>query len=142
MNAQDIISQLGLIEHPEGGYYKETYRSEREEVFDGFQGKRNLGTTIYFLILGGQATLPHRIKSDEIWFYHAGASCEIIEINEDGDEQIIRLGPNFLNGEVFQHVVMAGRWFYSRVAADKSYCLAACHVNPGFDFQDFEIKQS
>jgi predicted cupin superfamily sugar epimerase len=140
MKAQDIINQLQLIEHPEGGYYKETYRSETIGNFDGFDGRRNLGTSIYFLMLGGQATLPHRIKSDEIWFYQYGDSCEIVEVDDDGQEHIIRLGPDLANGEVFQHVVKAGLWFYSRVNAEKNYCLAACHVNPGFDFKDFEIK--
>ncbi len=140
MKAQEIIDHLGLVGHPEGGYYKETYRSAEEGEFHGFDGKRNLGTSIYFLMLGGHATLPHRIKSDEIWFYQYGASCEIIEVDDDGNERIIRLGPDLANGEVFQHVVKAGLWFYSRVQPEKDYCLAACHVNPGFDFQDFEIK--
>lgn len=140
MKAQEIIKHLELIEHPEGGYYKETYRSEMCEEFQGFNGKRNLGTSIYFLMLAGQATLPHRIKSDEIWFYQHGDSCEIVEVDDNGHERIIRLGSDLANGEVFQHVVKAGLWFYSRVSADKEYCLAACHVNPGFDFQDFEIK--
>jgi len=140
MKAQDIINQLELIEHPEGGYYRETYRSETDGFFEGFNGKRNLGTSIYFLMLGGQSTLPHRIKSDEIWFYQYGDSCEIVEVDANGDERVICLGSDLANGEVFQHVVKAGIWFYSRVAEDKEYCLAACHVNPGFDFQDFEIK--
>jgi predicted cupin superfamily sugar epimerase len=81
MKAQDIIQQLALIEHPEGGFYKETYRCEMEMEFEGFNGKRNLGTSIYFLMLGGQSTLPHRIKSDEIWYYQYGSACEIIEIS-------------------------------------------------------------
>jgi predicted cupin superfamily sugar epimerase len=142
MKAQDIIKHLGLIEHPEGGYYKETYRSEMEGDFEGFNGKRNLGTAIYFLMLGGQSTLPHRIKSDELWFYQYGSSCEIVEIDDEGNERIIRLGADLANGEVLQHVVKAGLWFYSRVKAENDFCLAACHVNPGFDFQDFEIKSN
>ena len=142
MKAQDIINHLGLIEHPEGGYYKETYRSELEGDFEGFIGKRNLGTAIYFLMLGGQSTLPHRIKSDELWFYQYGSSCEIVEIDDEGNERIIRLGADLANGEVLQHVVKAGLWFYSRVKPENEFCLAACHVNPGFDFQDFEIKSN
>jgi predicted cupin superfamily sugar epimerase len=93
-------------------------------------------------MLGGQSTLPHRIKSDEILYYQYGSACEIIEIDEAGNERIIRLGPDIANGEILQHVVKAGLWFYSRVQPEKEFCLAACHVNPGFDFQDFEIKHS
>jgi hypothetical protein len=140
MKAQEIIDKLKLIEHPEGGYYLETYRSAAEMNFEGFNGKRNLGTSIYFLMKGGQATLPHRIKSDEIWFYQDGNHCEIIEIDVAGNEKIIALGPDLNNGQVYQHVVKAGTWFYSRVSADLDFCLAACHVNPGFDFQDFELQ--
>ncbi len=140
MKSQELIDKLGLIAHPEGGFYKETYRSELELTFDGFEGKRNIGTSIFFLMLGGQATLPHRIKSDEIWFYQDGSHCEIVEVNNDGTEHIIKLGPDLDKGQVYQYVVKAGVWFYSRVNPEFEYCLAACHVNPGFDFQDFEIQ--
>lgn len=139
--AQTLIKQLGLIEHPEGGYYKETYRSELALELNGFSGKRSIGTSIFFMMLGGQATLPHRIKSDEIWFFHDGDPCEIIEVNDDGIEEVTILGNDFAKGQVYQHVVKAGRWFYSRVSKEHDFCLAACHVNPGFDFQDFEIKK-
>ena len=61
-NADLIIEMLELIEHPEGGYYKETYRSAELMSFEGFSGPRNIGTSIYFLMKGGQSTLPHRIK--------------------------------------------------------------------------------
>lgn len=139
-NADLIIEKLELIEHPEGGYYKETYRSAELMSFEGFSGPRNIGTSIYFLMKGGQSTLPHRIKSDEIWFYQDGGSCEIVELDENNQEVVIVLGPDLEKGEVYQHVVKAGKWFFSRVHPSVDYCLAACHVNPGFDFQDFEIK--
>ena len=142
MKAQDLVEHLQLIKHPEGGFYRETYRSEVELEFEGFSGKRNLATAIYFLMLGGQSTLPHRIKSDELWYYQLGGPCEIIELDNDGTERIIRLGPAIDKGETLQHVVKAGTWFFSRVMGDYEYSLAACHVNPGFDFKDFELIKS
>ena len=135
---ETIIEKLDLKPHPEGGYYKETYRS----VETCLDGSRNLQTAIYFLLTSDNVSHFHRIKSDEIWYYQYGAACEIIEIDEAGNERIIRLGSDIANGELLQHVVKAGLWFYSRVQPENEFCLAACHVNPGFDFQDFEIKHS
>lgn len=142
MTANDYILQLQLISHPEGGYYKETYRSPLEISLDGFTDKRSISTSIYFMLEKGQQSALHRIKSDEIWFYQDGDGIDIIEIDESNTEVITRLGKNISQGEVLQHVVKANRWFGSRLKPESSFCLVACQVSPGFDFRDFELLNS
>ncbi len=77
MNANDWVAQLHLLPHPEGGYYKETYRSKEESLFDDFNGKRSISTAIYFLLEGKDKSHFHRIQSDELWFFHEGSALEI-----------------------------------------------------------------
>ena len=141
MNADFYISQLKLQEHPEGGYFRETYRSNEEFDFPDFEGKRNYCTSIYFLLKSGQTSALHRIKSDEIWCYHDGGTLDIIEIDEEGKEIITRLGKNIAEGDKLQHVVKAGRWFGAKLSEDASFCLVGCQVSPGFDFRDFELMK-
>ncbi len=142
MTAKDYIQQLQLILHPEGGYYKETYRSPLEISVEGFDDLRSISTSIYFLLEKGQESALHRIKSDEIWFHQDGDCLEIIEIDEDNEEVITHLGKNMIQGEVLQHIVKAGRWFGARLKSESSFCLVACQVSPGFDFRDFELLNS
>ena len=138
MNSEisNIIQKLSLQPHPEGGFYKETYRS----IDTCLDGSRNLQTAIYFLLTSDNVSHFHRIKSDEIWYFHDGQTLEIIEIDSNGNETITRLGKDILNGEVLQHVVPAGIWFGARLAEHSEYCLVGCQVSPGFDFKDFELK--
>ena len=135
-NISNIIDKLQLQPHPEGGFYKETYRS----IDTCLDGSRNLQTAIYFLLTSDNVSHFHRIKSDEIWYFHDGQTLEIIEIDSNGNETITRLGKDILNGEVLQHVVPAGIWFGARLAAHSEFCLVGCQVSPGFDFKDFELK--
>lgn len=139
MNAEYYISHLGLTAHPEGGYFRETYRSKEELPFPGFEGNRSYCTSIYFLLKAGQTSALHRIKSDEIWCHHDGDCLEIIEIDEQGKEIITLLGRNIAQGESLQHVVKAGRWFGARLQENKGFSLVGCQVSPGFDFRDFEL---
>jgi predicted cupin superfamily sugar epimerase len=139
MNADYYISKLKLIEHPEGGYFRETFRSSEEIIFPGFEGKRSYYTSIYFLLKAGQTSALHRIKSDEIWCHHDGGTLNIIEIDENGKEIITRLGKNIENGETLQYLVKAGRWFGGRLHEGADFCLVGCQVSPGFDFRDFEL---
>ena len=142
MTSEDYIQHLQLIPHPEGGYFKETYRSPLEIALVGFDDERSISTSIYFLLEKGQQSALHRIKSDEIWFHQDGDCLEIIEIDEDNEEVITRLGKNIIQGEVLQHIVKAGRWFGARLKSESSFCLVACQVSPGFDFRDFELLNS
>ena len=140
MTSHFYINHFSLLPHPEGGYYKETFRSEKSFQFEGFEGERSICTSIYFLLEKGQTSALHRIKSDEIWYFHDGQTLEIIELDSNGNETITRLGKDILNGEVLQHVVPAGIWFGARLAAHSEFCLVGCQVSPGFDFKDFELK--
>lgn len=140
MNATQYIDKLQMLPHPEGGYYKESYRSNHSIQVNGFDGERSMCTSIFFLLEKGQKSALHRIKSDEIWYFHDGQTLEIIELDSEGNEQITRLGKDILNGELLQHVVPAGIWFGARLAAHSDFCLVGCQVSPGFDFKDFELK--
>lgn len=141
MNADYYIRNLDLAEHPEGGYFRETYRSQEEIDLPGFDGNRNYCTSIFFLLRSGQESALHRIKSDEIWCYHDGDGLDIIEIDEQGNELITQLGKNLSEGQTLQHVVKAGRWFGARLQPNASFCLVGCQVSPGFDFRDFELMK-
>jgi predicted cupin superfamily sugar epimerase len=131
---------LQLLPHPEGGHYAEVYRSALEIEMNGFAGKRNLCTSIFFLLEAHETSALHRIKSDELWYHHDGDVLEIIEIDESGNEIITRLGKLLHEGCKLQHVVKAGRWFGARPAEGSDFCLVGCQVSPGFDFRDFELK--
>ncbi len=139
--AEEYIKQLNLKEHPEGGYYSETYRNSKEMHFPGFSGKRSYATSIYFLLTQGEVSAKHRIQSDEIWYFHDGDCIEIVEWQTDNDMKITRLGKNFIQGEVLQHVVKANTWFGARLPEGSEYCLVGCQVTPGFDFSDFELAE-
>jgi uncharacterized protein len=134
MNARDYIQTLSLLPHPEGGYYKETYRSEESIELKGFGGKRNFSTAIYFLLEKGNFSALHKIKSDEIWHFYTGDVLEIIEIDTQGELKVTELGEGN-----FQYCVPAGNWFGSRVKQGGKFSLVGCTVSPGFDFADFEM---
>ena len=139
MNGREIVEKLGLQEHPEGGFYKETYRSNQtietdKNVF------RNISTAIYFLLENENISLFHRIKSDELWFFHQGEALEIVFIKE-GVLNTIILGNNLENGEEVQATIPANTWFASRVKNLKGYSFVSCTVAPGFDFADFELAK-
>lgn len=142
-SAQYWIDKLKLIAHPEGGYYRETYRSElsiaREGLPPQFTGARLVSTAIYFLLEGENFSAFHRLRSDELWHFYAGSSITVHVIEPDGSYSEIRVGSNPEDGEVLQAAVKAGRWFASRVRDPRSFALAGCTVAPGFDFADFEL---
>lgn len=140
-NANYYKQHLRLLPHPEGGHYAENYRSEMIVDVHGFDGPRNLCTSIFFLLESGETSAIHRIKSDEIWYYQDGGVLEIIELDEGGSEVITRLGKPIHEGCTLQHVVKACRWFGARPAAESEFCLVGCQVSPGFDFRDFELKR-
>lgn len=139
MNVNDYIKHLQLLPHPEGGYYKETYRSTGLQNFNGFTLPRNYCTGIYFLLDKNNFSALHRIKSDELWHFYAGDALEVIEITPAGELIITNIGSDILAGEVFQYAVKAGHWFGSRVIQGGDFSLVGCTVSPGFDFNDFEM---
>ncbi|MFI5351141.1 MAG: cupin domain-containing protein [Elusimicrobiota bacterium] len=143
MTAEEAVARLGLVPHPEGGFYRETYRSPevlpRAALPERFSGPRAVSTAILYLLPEGARSRLHRIASDELWHYHLGGPLEIVELTESGDVEKTILGPAFDRGEVLQKSVAAGRWFGARPSKGAGWCLAGCTVAPGFDFADFEL---
>jgi predicted cupin superfamily sugar epimerase len=137
MDSKEIVQILGLQAHPEGGFYKETYRSSCSMKTEQ-NSIRNVCTAIYFLLENDNISLFHRIQSDELWFFHQGEPLEIVFIKEGILNSII-LGNSFENGEVPQATIPANTWFASSVKQRKGYSLVSCTVAPGFDFADFEL---
>jgi uncharacterized protein len=137
------IETLRLEPHPEGGYFRQTYRSEvviaGEALPLGFTGARAVSTAIYFLLEGKNFSAFHRLQSDEVWHFYAGGPLIVHVINDDGQYSSILLGCDLEAGQVPQGVVRAGCWFASHVADWKSFAVVGCTVAPGFDFQDFEM---
>lgn len=139
MTAQDLIQHLQLLPHPEGGYYRETYRTA-QTLTTAENQPRHVSTAIYFLLTGADKSHFHRIKSDELWFFHQGQPLEIILIR-DGQPETILLGHDFAAGAVPQAVIPAGLWFAARVRGSAGFGLVSCTVAPGFDFADFELAE-
>ncbi|MBW7839658.1 MAG: cupin domain-containing protein [Chitinophagaceae bacterium] len=138
MTAAAYIRALGLKPHPEGGFYRETYRSASK--VDNAEGKtRNTATCIYYLLCDEDISHFHKIRSDELWLFHAGSALEILILKSNGELEIHTLGGNPENGEVFQVIIPAGLWFAARIREGKGFALASCIVAPGFDFEDFEL---
>jgi uncharacterized protein len=137
------VSKLGMSPHPEGGYYKETFKSEEHvsdnELSVNYEGKRKLYTSIYFLLTSDDVSHFHRLKSDELWYYHGGSSLSIHVIDENGKYQEIKLGMNLDAGEVPQFLVKKNSIFGSSVSEKETCSLVGCMVSPGFEFQDFEL---
>ena len=134
-DGQYWIDHLGLSPHPEGGFYRVTYKSEL--TIATRQGGRSASTAIYFLLQGRDFSAFHRIASDELWHFYAGSSLVVYVIEPDGSFSELHLGND--TGEVFQAVVQAGCWFASRLKGAASFALVGCTVAPGFDFADFEL---
>lgn len=131
--------------HPEGGYFKETYRSEIsadvKALPQKFKSSRNFCTAIYFLLTSDNFSVFHRIKQDEIWHFYCGSPISLHVLSKDGSYKKHLIGQNLEKGEVPQFVVKAGDWFASEVQVPNSYALAGCTVSPGFDFADFEMVE-
>ncbi|WP_172281449.1 cupin domain-containing protein [Chryseobacterium sp. LAM-KRS1] len=139
MDSKKLVETLKLEPHPEGGYYKETYRSEQTLALK--EGSvRNVSTAIYYMLENENKSSFHRIKSDELWFFHQGEPLEIVFI-KDGKLHTILLGNSLENGEVPQVRIEAGLWFAAKISNGIGYSLVSCTVAPGFDFLDFELAE-
>lgn len=139
ITSRQLIYNLGLSPHPEGGYFKEVYRSE-ETTTNKKGNLRNVCTAIYFLLEEKEKSHFHRIQSDELWFFHLGQPLEIYYIFE-GEIKSVILGSNIQSGEVLSFKVPANTWFASKVKSGKKFSLVSCTVAPGFDFADFELAK-
>lgn len=137
------INKLQLQEHPEGGYFRETYRSDEildaDQLPDRYDTAHSFSTAIYYLLKGNQFSAFHRLKSDEVWHFYAGSSLTIHIISEAGEYAQIKLGDDFNAEEIFQAVIPAGSWFGATVDDKSSFTLVGCTIAPSFDFSDFEL---
>ncbi len=136
-DVKSLICELGLASHPEGGWFRETYRSTRLDP-----SGRAASTLIYFLLARGQCSRLHRIDADEGWHLYRGGPLEIFQLDESspgGALCVTRLGLDLAQGERPQHVVPAGHWFGAALPDGVDYALVGCSVAPGFEFSRFEL---
>ncbi len=129
--AEEIVRLLGLAPHPEGGFYRETFRAAAKD------GERGTSTAIYYLLRRGEVSAWHRVDADEVWHYYAGAPLELL-LSADGRERsAVHLGPDLAAGERPQAVVPAGVWQSARSLGE--WTLVGCTVAPAFQFAGFEM---
>jgi uncharacterized protein len=160
------IERLQLRPHPEGGYFRETYRADGkikgEDLVPPYPSDRAFSTAIYFLLKGHEVSKFHRLRSDEVWHYYYGSSLALYVIDPEGRLKKHILGPDAEKGETFQVIVRSGLWFGAKVSPERSfpsvpseaglsavervndadsYTLIGCTLAPGFDFEDFELAR-
>jgi len=138
-----LVTTLNLLPHPEGGFYKEVYRSNHlisnEALDNNFSGDRSYCTSIYFLLTSENFSAFHRIKQDEIWNFYSGSPLLVHVIDKEGVYTCHEIGMNPEKNLFPQLVVPAGAWFASSVKEESAYAFVGCTVAPGFDFEDFEL---
>ena len=143
LSVEEIKRLLGLQPlEPEGGFFAETYRSQRR-IFKGGAGSDGLGyaalaTAIYYLLTPDQISALHRLPADEIYHFYLGDPVELLLLPSEGDGEVIRLGAGLAAGERPQVVVPAGVWQGARLAAGGRFALLGTTVSPGFEFADYE----
>ncbi len=127
---EHLIRDYALQPHPEGGFFKETYRAPMK--LPGTE--RSVCTAIYYLLPEGQRSNLHRIDADELWHFYRGDPLLIVELQKGAPPKVTRL-----SAEHPQHLVPAGTWFGSLPATGSAYCFVGCTVSPGFEFAHFEL---
>jgi uncharacterized protein len=134
--AADLIRTLDLSPHPEGGWYRETWRGRAND------GGRAVGTAIYYLLVDRSPSRLHRVDADEVFHWYAGDTVELLRLGLDGESDVVRLGAAVVTGDTPQTVVPAGWWQGLRVVAPAGWALLGCTVSPGFEFGGFELASS
>ncbi|MEU1993239.1 cupin domain-containing protein [Nocardia gamkensis] len=132
-NRPPLAVALDLAPHPEGGWYRETWRSPVEFTPEGYPGPRAAATAIHFLLLPGEQSAPHTVRSDELWLWHRGGPLAL-----DIGGEVVILGPDLERGQALQAVVPGGVSQSARPAGAEDV-LVSCIVAPGFDFADFRL---
>ncbi|MGF6725777.1 putative cupin superfamily sugar epimerase [Paraburkholderia sp. GAS41] len=136
----ELIRRFDLQPHPEGGFFRETYRSTATMTREGSEATRAVSTAIYYLLCDGAHSAWHRIKSDEVWHFYAGEPLLVHVLDAAGKHVTHRLGnPLTHPGTVFQAVVAAGLWFAAECEDPATFALVGCTVAPGFEFSEFEL---
>jgi predicted cupin superfamily sugar epimerase len=134
VTADELVERLNLSPHPEGGYYRETFRSEVQVQTE--IGSRSAGTSILYMLAGDDVSRFHRIDADEIWYFHEGAPLTIYCLEPNGDARC-----ETLSASNPQLTVPAGVWFGAALEEPNSYALVSCAVTPGFEFAEFELAE-
>lgn len=138
------IEKLEMIQHPEGGYFKETFRADEKTVAaqlpERYSTERCISTSIYFLLTTESVSNFHRLNSDEIWHFHNGGAARIHMISPDGVYGYKDIGTSLEDGQQLQVIIPRHSWFAAEVISE-DYILVGCTVAPGFEFEDFELAQ-
>lgn len=138
LTVSEVIARLGLTPHPEGGFFRETFRAPDTVTAPFASVTRAASTAIYFLLRAGEFSAFHTVLSDEVWHHYLGASVELHTIDRGGSHRRVELGPHLQHGEWPQWVVPAGTLQAARVSGE-GFALCGCTVAPGFDFADFDL---
>jgi uncharacterized protein len=143
LTAQQVIDRLQLQPHPEGGYFRETYRSSLRHLEHAlpseYGGERSASTAIYYLLTPDTFSALHRVKSDELFHFYAGDPVEMLQLWPDGNAKTVLIGNDLAHDHSPQVVVSADVWQGCRLVAGGRWGLLGCTVAPGFDFADFEL---
>lgn len=132
MEAKEVIKELGLSHHPEGGYYKRMFSSDKQTI----EGKGQI-SSIYYLLEGEDFSAFHRLSSVELWFFHIGEPINIYILNNQGKLETHTLSSDL--NDNFQLVVEPNTWFAAGIPSKKGFALVSCAVSPMFSFNDFEL---
>ncbi len=136
--AAELIATLALRPHPEGGFFRELFRSGAQVAPADGRGSRAALTTIYFLLPEGSVSRWHQVASDEVWHLYEGGPLELLELSPSGHDLVRhRLSPLGIDGGAPVCTIQAGHWQAARPLA--AYALVGCTVGPGFDFADFRM---
>ncbi len=142
---QKLITKLELVPHPEGGYFKEIYRSDdyikKDFLPARYSQKRVFSTSIYYLLSENQVSHFHRLRSDETWHFYSGSPLIIHCINKNSAYEQIKIGSLFSENIFPQYTIKHGTWFAAEVSEKNSYSLIGCTVAPGFEYDDFELAK-
>ena len=145
INAKQIIEHLQLLPHPEGGWYREVYRSDEilqaDSLPQRYNSPHHFSTSIYFLLEKEDFSAFHRISSDETWHFYKGSPVQIYILSHDGEITEILLGNNLMDGQLFQYTIQRDCWFAAKIVDSTGFSLVGCTVAPGFEFPDFELAQ-
>ncbi len=141
----EVIDQLQLLPHPEGGWYREVYRSDDILELNALPGRYNsphcFSTSIYFLLEKFDFSAFHRITSDETWHFYMGSPVTIFCIYPDGSTVQVVIGNNLAAGQFLQYTIPRHCWFAAKNLEEHPFSLVGCTVSPGFEFSDFELGQ-
>lgn len=145
ISSKELVNKLDFQPHPEGGYFKEVYRSEEEmkseDLPERYKSPRCFGTSIYYMLEGERFSSFHKLKSDEIWHFYLGSPIILHLINKEGKYSKVIVGQNVDEDEHLQFTIPHGTWFAAEVKDKSSFSLVGCTVSPGFDFADFEMGE-